>query len=85
MTHEPLATGCSLSASDARKETSMARDPVCNMEVNPDEAIDHDEYKGTTYYFCSVDCAEKFESDPERYAGHASGGELENPPETSVA
>jgi YHS domain-containing protein len=63
----------------------MERDPVCGMNVNPDEAIDHDEYKGTEYYFCSVECAEKFESDPERYAGPASAGELQNPPETNVA
>jgi Cu+-exporting ATPase len=63
----------------------MARDPVCGMNVNPDEAIDYDEYKGTTYYFCSIECAEKFELDPERYAGHASGGELDNPPKTNVA
>ncbi len=63
----------------------MARDPVCGMQVNPDEAADFNEYKGTTYYFCSIPCAEKFESDPERYAGSASGGELDNPPQTDVA
>lgn len=52
----------------------MARDPVCGMEVNPDEATEYDEYQGNTYYFCSIACAEKFESDPERYAGEATGG-----------
>ncbi len=63
----------------------MPRDPVCNMEVTPETAADYDEYKGTTYYFCSIPCAEKFEEDPERYAGHASGGELDKPPRTNVA
>ena len=51
----------------------MAMDPVCGMNVNPDEAIEYDEYNGKTYYFCSIECAEKFESDPERYAGSGLG------------
>jgi YHS domain-containing protein len=63
----------------------MERDPVCGMNVNPDEAIDYDEYKGKEYYFCSVECAEKFEADPERYAGPASAGALLNPPQSNVA
>jgi len=63
----------------------MAQDPVCHMEVKPEEAIDFNEYKGTTYYFCSIQCADKFESDPERYAGTSRGGELKKPPETNVA
>ncbi len=63
----------------------MARDPVCGMEVNPEEAVEYDEYKGKTYYFCSMTCAERFESDPERYVGHASGGELDKPPRSNVA
>jgi YHS domain-containing protein len=60
----------------------MARDPVCGMEVNPDEAIENDEYQGKTYYFCSLACAEKFESDPERYTGEETG---EGVDESSVA
>lgn len=57
----------------------MARDPICGMEVNPDEAIEDARYQGTTYYFCSAECAEKFESDPERYAGMGSGEGLDEP------
>ena len=60
----------------------MARDPVCGMEVNPDEAMENDEYQGTTYYFCSLACAEKFESDPGRYADE---GRDEGLGESSVA
>ncbi|WP_338727267.1 permease [Haladaptatus sp. DJG-WS-42] len=40
-----------------------AEDPVCGMEVNPEEteySVDHD---GTTSYFCSQSCKESF--DPE--------------------
>lgn len=63
----------------------MAIDPVCGMEVNPQEAIDFDEYNGAIYYFCSTMCAEKFESDPERYAGPGTGTALDKPPRGNVA
>jgi YHS domain-containing protein len=59
-----------------QRGVGMTRDPVCGMKVNPDEAIDHDEYMGTEYYFCSIECAEKFEADPERYAVNADAGKL---------
>jgi YHS domain-containing protein len=39
------------------------RDPVCGMEVNPEEADHAIETDGGTYYFCSAICAESF--DPE--------------------
>ncbi len=62
----------------------MAIDPVCHMEVNPDEAAEYEEYGGKTYYFCSIACAEKFVSDPQRYAGVERGGQLKNPPGSSI-
>ena len=46
--------------------TSDVRDPVCNMKVDPGRARSHT-YHGTTYYFCSQGCLEKFRADPERY------------------
>ncbi|MFP4177017.1 MAG: heavy metal translocating P-type ATPase, partial [Candidatus Brocadiia bacterium] len=47
----------------------MARDPVCNMDVDPDEAAAQTEYEGKTYYFCNPGCKEKFDADPEKYLG----------------
>ncbi len=44
-------------------------DPVCHMQVNPEQAAGSQEYKGQTYYFCSARCLEKFNADPERYLG----------------
>jgi YHS domain-containing protein len=44
----------------------MARDPVCNMQVNEQNAPKSD-YKGRTYYFCSLDCKEQFDNNPQRY------------------
>jgi Cu+-exporting ATPase len=43
------------------------KDPVCGMMVEPDSAAAKAEYNDKTYYFCSVDCKEEFEEDPESY------------------
>ena len=45
----------------------MARDPVCNMDVVENEAAATSEYKGKIYYFCSKNCKEKFDKNPEKY------------------
>jgi len=42
-------------------------DPVCGMEVDPNQAYGKIEYKGITIYFCSKECQEKFKRNPERY------------------
>ncbi|MGI9034315.1 MAG: YHS domain-containing protein [Acidimicrobiales bacterium] len=44
-----------------------AIDPVCGMKVETDGAQFSAERESTTYYFCSTDCQEEFESDPESY------------------
>jgi YHS domain-containing protein len=45
----------------------MARDPVCDMEVDEETAIYKSEYKGTTYYFCAPGCKKAFDNNPEKY------------------
>ena len=50
--------------------TGILRDPVCGMEVTYENAQARSEYNGDTYYFCSLDCKESFDKDPERYAIH---------------
>jgi P-type Cu+ transporter len=61
----------SVKVGDAAKEEepSMAtvQDPVCGMEVDPSGAAGSQEYEGTTYYFCSPACLERFRADPRRY------------------
>ena len=42
-------------------------DPVCGMEVNPEDAAAAWQHAGTTYYLCSVRCMERFRADPERF------------------
>ena len=43
----------------------MAIDPVCGMEVDERNASGKSERDGKTYYFCSQECQEEFEDNPE--------------------
>ncbi|MBL9100947.1 MAG: heavy metal translocating P-type ATPase [Myxococcales bacterium] len=43
------------------------RDPVCGMSVDPDRARGKTEHGGTTYYFCSTKCRDKFVASPDTY------------------
>jgi YHS domain-containing protein len=43
-------------------------DPVCGMQMDPEEAADATEYNGEVYYFCSDHCKEKFDRGPTDYA-----------------
>ncbi len=46
----------------------MAHDPVCNMEVNEQNAPAQTRYQGQNYYFCSEQCKQKFDQNPQQYA-----------------
>lgn len=46
---------------------SMEMDAVCKMKVSKENAKFTSEYKGNTYYFCSLSCKKKFDEDPEKY------------------
>ena len=50
-------------------------DPVCGMQVEEQHAAGQSEHGGKTYYFCSQGCKNKFDEDPERYAGGSAGGQ----------
>lgn len=45
----------------------MVRDPVCKMEVDEKIAKFKSEYKGNTYYFCSLGCKSNFDKNPTKY------------------
>ncbi len=49
----------------------MARDPVCDMEVDESEAAETAEYRGDTYYFCSTECKNRFVADPESFVSRS--------------
>ena len=44
------------------------RDPICNMEVDEQDAAGESQYQGKTYYFCSQGCKEEFDQNPQQYA-----------------
>ena len=47
-------------------QSEKARDPVCGIMVKKDPQL-ADEYKGKTYYFCSIADRDKFKKEPEKY------------------
>jgi YHS domain-containing protein len=49
-----------------QKATKEVADPVCGMTVDPKTAEKAD-YKGKTYYFCSVDEKQEFLKSPEKF------------------
>ena len=52
------------------------RDPVCGMQV--DRSALFSIYQDKTYYFCSMECKQTFEKNPELYLekGKAVTGQL---------
>src|SRR5205809_3970263 len=66
----------------------QAKDPVCGMTVDPQNAAGFCEYKGQTYFFCSVGCRERFKADPERFLNHEPASPIgiqRGPKQQSVA
>ncbi|MCS6816821.1 MAG: heavy metal translocating P-type ATPase [Blastocatellia bacterium] len=61
--HEVMGSG--------RGSEAVARDPVCGMRVNPEQAAGSQEYAGRTYFFCCQHCWERFRAEPERYVASA--------------
>lgn len=51
----------------AQDHATMAVDPVCGMAVDTRSAQFRLELGGTSHYFCSARCMEKFKADPEHY------------------
>ncbi|MCA1578676.1 MAG: heavy metal translocating P-type ATPase [Acidobacteria bacterium] len=47
-------------------------DPVCGMNVKPNEAAGSSEYNDKTFYFCSPHCLKKFSEEPARFLSHGS-------------
>ena len=57
------STGKDHNTADSEKHI----DPVCGMEVKPEEAACSLEFRGRKYYFCAESCRAQFESDPENF------------------
>jgi len=42
------------------------------MDIDPVTAAGTSEYKGQTYYFCSLGCKKSFDKEPEKYLSNTS-------------
>jgi YHS domain-containing protein len=45
----------------------MAKDPVCEMNVDEKKAAGSSSYLRNTYYFCSANCKADFDKNPSKY------------------
>jgi Cu+-exporting ATPase len=50
----------------------MNTDPVCGMKVDEKQSTHQTQYGGQTYSFCSQQCKNEFEQNPEQYARSAA-------------
>ncbi len=67
---EPLAVLRAVPTGTGER-ADMDVDPVCRMVVDPGRAAGILEHRGRLYRFCSLDCAGRFATDPDRYAAAA--------------
>src|SRR5580698_6094832 len=51
----------------AEATTTLAKDPVCGMSVDPTTAKHKAEHAGEIFYFCCAGCRGKFVAEPARY------------------
>ena len=50
-----------------QQTTTLQRDPVCGMDVDPTRAAARSAHGGNDYYFCSAGCKARFDHNPEQY------------------
>jgi len=55
-----------------RRGAGETKDPVCGMAVDERSAAAASVRGGSTWYFCSTACRDKFKADPDKYV--AQGG-----------
>src|SRR6056297_769318 len=49
-------------------DTTITRDPVCGMTVDPEAGKPTREHRGRKYHFCAERCRERFAADPDAFA-----------------
>src|ERR1022692_3220458 len=82
-----------MSTKPSNPPSTLERDPVCGMNVNPATAKHVYKHAGKNYYFCCAPCIEKFKAAPAKYLNAPSppraaglvmlGGPTPAPPQTS--
>jgi len=59
-------------ARTAKELPERSQDPVCSMELQPEEVVARLSIEGTERSFCSDDCLRRFVAAPERYVAPRS-------------
>jgi YHS domain-containing protein len=62
----PFSIAQDAKKTDEKPAVKEVQDPVCGMMVDPTTAPKTD-YKGKTYYFCSIDEKKEFDKAPSTY------------------
>jgi YHS domain-containing protein len=50
----------------------MTTDPVCGMKVDEKGSEFHTQFAGKKYFFCSENCRQEFEADPDEFVETAA-------------
>ncbi len=58
---------CCCSETKTKGKSQMAKDVVCGMQIDPNEAAGKSDYQGQTYYFCAPGCKRKFDATPQQF------------------
>src|ERR1700730_10949586 len=59
-------------------ESVREKDPVCGMTVEPSKAAAKQQFRGTTYHFCSRGCAARFAKEPEKFLAAPGSSAMES-------
>lgn len=63
---------------------ARVRDPVCHTMLDSEDAAASRSFGGSSFHFCSADCARRFDAAPERYSAAAEDDlERHEPPFTT--
>lgn len=69
--HHADAHGHASHQHEDKSPPTKTKDPVCGMDVDPSTARFQATFDGRTFYFCSQNCHDKFEANPEQYVAAA--------------
>ena len=69
--HHAHAHGHASHQHENKSPPTLAKDPVCGMDVDPSTARFQATFDGRTFYFCSQNCHDKFKANPEQYVAAA--------------
>lgn len=70
-----------MSSETQREKTKQTfTDPICLMEITPEESVGTFDYQGKTYYFCSQFCLDRFRESPAQFLEGAPPSPPSPPP-----